>query len=256
MGGPDHVTANPEGDPLNTFRNEGGGSSYPGGTTDRSRIRRGSARPFDPGVPETLRSLYERYCDTEARELLALIPREGLRSLWGRARERAIAGEGKDAAGLRPGEPPMEALEWLRAEARDLLPLPPYESWVKAYVTGRAAFLERMGIASVPERSGPVTVAVRPVNAIWWAHLNMERRDFGWVGHIAFHMGADAAVPDGAAGAAAGAAGGAGASGSNGGFRTTDIFRGESPEEIRDSFREFTSHTLEGFLRSVHPESG
>jgi hypothetical protein len=233
---------------LNTFRNEGVGSSSQGGTADRSRIRRGSARPFDPGVPDTLRSLYERYCDTEARELLALIPREGLRSLWGRARERANAGEGRDSGRLRPGEPPMEALEWLRAEARDLLPLPPYESWVQAYVTGRTAFLERMGIASAPERSGPVTVAVRPVNAIWWAHLNMERRDFGWVGHITFHMGADAAFP--------GAEGGAGGSGRNGGFRTTDIFRGESPEEIRDSFREFTAHTLEGFLRSVHPESG
>jgi hypothetical protein len=233
---------------LNTFRNEGGGGTSQGGTADRNRIRRGSARPFDPGVPDTLRSLYERYCDTEARELLALIPREGLRRLWGRARDRANSDEGRDTGPLRPGEPPLEALEWLRAEARDLLPLPPYESWVKAYVTGRAAFLERMGIATAPERSGPVTVAVRPVNAIWWAHLNMERRDVGWVGHIAFHMGADAALP--------GAEGGAGESGRNGGVRTTDIFRGERPEEIRDSFREFTAHTLEGFLRSVSPESG
>ena len=241
MGASLRVAAKPEGDPLNTYRNDDGGGPSQGGTADRSRIRRGSARPFDPGVPDTLRSLYERYCDTEARELLALIPREGLRSLWGRARERALAGEAGDSGRMRPGEPPLEALEWLRAEARGILPLPPYESWVKAYVSGRAAFLERMGIATAPERSEPVTVAVRPVNAIWWAHLNMERRDVGWVGHIAFHMGADAGFP--------------GESGRNGGFRTTDIFRGESPEEIRDSFREFTAHTLEGFLRSVAPES-
>lgn len=225
---------------MNTFRDEGEGGSSP------ARVRKGRARPFHPGVPDTLRSLYQHYCDNEARELLGLLPREGLRALWGRARERASAPEtGRE--GSNSGELPLNALELLRAEARDLLPLPPYDVWVKAYVTARAAFLERMGIATAPERRGPVTVAVRPVNAIWWAHLNMERCDRGWVGHIAFHTGADALLPDashpeGTAGAVRG-----------GGGRTADIFRAESPEEIRERFRGFTVHTLEAFFRSVTP---
>ena len=231
-----------EGDPLNPFRDEGkGGASAP-------RVRKGRARSFHPGVPDTLRALYQRYCDNEARELLVLLPREGLRALWGRARERASAPE-EGGDGSNPGELPLDAFELLRAEARDILPLPPYDVWLKAYVTGRAAFLERMGIATAPERRGPVTVAVRPVNAIWWAHLNMEGCDRGWVGHIAFHTGADAilcdaADPEGTAGTLRG-----------GGGRTTDIFRGESPDEIRDRFRGFTTQTLEAFLRSVTPGS-
>ncbi len=225
--------------PLIPPRGPGGEEAGLQDVAGRGRIRRGGGRPFQPRVPDTLHALYERYCDTEARELLALIPREGLRSLWGRARERAQP-PGEGAEGRRPGEPPPDALDLLRAETRALLPLPPYEVWVRSYLDRRGAYLERMGIPSAPERAGPVTVAVRPVDAIWWAHLNLERREDGWVGHLAFHMGAEAER--------IGAAGGV-----RGGGRTTDIFRGESPDEIRERFREFTAYTLQAFLRSVTP---
>jgi hypothetical protein len=213
----------------------GAGGGSPGIPARRGWARREGDRRLTPTTPETLRALYSRYCETEARELLHLIPREGLRALWVRARNRARP-EGDPP--LR--EPPPEALELLWREARALLPLPPYEAWIHAYMENRAAFLARMGIASAPEREGPVTVAVCPVNAVWWAHLNLERRAGGWVGHLAFHpepVGGHLPVNHPA------------------GLRTADIFRGDSPEEIRARFREFTGHTLEAFLRSVSPQS-
>jgi hypothetical protein len=221
----------------------GGAGAAPGAAGVRGRLRRSGVRPFRPGAPQTLRSLYQRYCDTEAGELLALLPREGLRALWKRARERDAATVG-EAGDRRAGQPPPEALALLRAEARAVLPLPPYEIWMEAYLAQRAPFLERMEIASAPEAVGPVTVAVRPVNAVWWAHLNLERRELGWVGHLAFHAGADAG-PVGKP-VAPGAGGG--------GLRTVDIFRGDTPDDIRERFRELTGHTLEAFLRSVSPQ--
>jgi hypothetical protein len=187
-------------------------------------------------VPETLRALYQRYCDHEAEELLSLLPREGLRALLRKVRE-----------GERPPEDEAlstaKALEGLRAEARALLPLPPYEVWLRDYVVARVEYLDRMGISTAPERSGPVTVAVRSFGDVWWAHLNLERKEGEWRGHLSFHAETEALFlrEDGER-----------ALGSTE-IRTADIFRGRSPEEIRSRFREFTPEALDDFLRSVTP---
>jgi len=188
-------------------------------------------------VPETLRALYLRYCEHEAGELLRLLPREGLRALWRQVRESD-----------RDADTPLSAsrsLERLRAKARALLPLPPYEIWLRDYVVARVDYLERMGISTAPERSGPVTVAVRAFGDTWWAHLNLERRDGEWTGHLAFHAETEELFLR------------SNKSGGEGGgaeLRTAEIFRGGTPEEIRSRFREFPPEALEDFRRSVSPD--
>jgi hypothetical protein len=170
-----------------------------------------SRRPrSDTRTPETLRGLYERYCEVEAAELLRLLPREGLRSLW------------------RHGMADEPSVDRMREIARDVLPLPPYELWVQSYLDNRRSYLDRLGIPAAPSRPDPVTVSTRPVREDLWAHLNLSHRDGEWFGYISFH-------------------------GRGSGLRTTDIFRGEDPAEIRDRFEGFTGPTLEAFLRSVAP---
>jgi hypothetical protein len=179
-------------------------------------------------VPDTLRALYEQYCRVEARELLALLPREGRRALM---RQEAASGGRMSVDGVHKA-------------ARRLLPLPTYEIWVPSYLANRKAYLERLGIPALPAREVPVTVAIRPMASGWWAHLNLRRVEDGWLGFIAF-------LPDTGAGdsAAAPAAPGSVASGG----RTAEIFRGPDPEMMRTRFLEFGEAAMEGFLRSATP---
>jgi hypothetical protein len=170
-----------------------------------------------PPRPETLRALYDRYCHTEVRELLHLLPRAGLRTLWRRVEARA----GEDAGG-------MDSIERLERECRALLPLPPYETWLGLYLANRRPFLERMGVPAAPGRPDPVTVAVRPMGRSRWAHLNLFVRDVGWRGYVAFH-GPDPLRT----------------------HRTADIFHADDPDEIRERFAELSRSSLEAFLRSA-----
>jgi hypothetical protein len=188
------------------------------GATSSGPTRRGLVRPFRPRVPDTLRALYQRYCETEARALVELLPREGRRALL-----RFEAGEGGGEA---------LSVDTVYRAARRVLPLPPYEVWVPDYLANRAAYLERMGIPAVPDRTAPVTVDVRPVGNGWWASLNLRRLEAMWVGSIVFH-------PDPSLAKAPVA------------VRTSDIFRGPDPEALRARFREFPRPVLEGFLRSA-----
>jgi hypothetical protein len=178
-------------------------------------IRRGSpSAPFRPELPETLRALYEQYCEAEARDLMELLPREGRRALVRACQETTGA----------------LSVEAVRKMARALLPLPPYEAWVRSYLEHREAYLRRLGIPSVPAREGPVTVAIRPLRNGWWAHLNLRRVEDGWVGFVAFHREEFAGgVPP----------------------RTADIFRGPDAETLRQRFEGFGTTTMEDFLRSV-----
>lgn len=184
-------------------------------------VRRGLVRPFHPRVPGTLRALYERYCAHEARVLAEVVGPEGRRALL----------RAEHAAG---GELSIDALE--RA-GRRLLPLPPYERWLPDYLANRKAYLDRMGIPGVPDRTEPVTVAIRPVLGGWWAHLELRHEagdGGGWVGFIAFRPergGQDFPAPPS--------------------VRTADVFRGEDPEELRDRFLAFLPATMEGFFRSA-----
>lgn len=190
--------------------------------------RRGSGLPFRPSVPDTLRALYEQYCRVEARELLALLPREGRRALM--RREAASGGE--------------MSVEGLHQAARSILPLPTYEVWVPSYLANRRAYLERLGIPALPAREVPVTVAIRPMASGWWAHLNLRRVDEGWLGFIAF-------LPDTGDGDRRGASHQGGSV--HPGGRTAEIFRGPDPEVMRTRFLEFGEAAMEGFLRSATP---
>lgn len=172
-----------------------------------------------PAVPpglEGLRGLYERYCDHQSRELLRLIPRDGLRAVCRAAREKG------DGAG--------DPLARVLAHARSLLPLPPFESWMAAYLADRAPYLEVLGIRETPSRPEPVLVDVRSMGETWLAELHLFERDGRWGGFLRFTRGE-----------------------SDPGHRTADIFCGDDPAEARRRFRSFSVATLEAFLRSVLP---
>jgi hypothetical protein len=187
----------------------------------------GAARARHPWVRSStvlgdLTDLYERYCEHEARGLLALLPRAGLRSLYSRARS---AGEVEGT----PHDPIALATE----EARKLLPLPPYEVWLEAYLRDRAPFLQALGIAAVPARAEPVLVDVREMGGGWMAELHLSCRGTDWVGFLLFRKSAY--------------------SENMYGLRTADIFRGSDPDDLMHRFREFQPATLAAFLRSVTP---
>lgn len=202
----------------------------PGAEVEKGRPpaqgRRGAGLPFRPTVPDTLRALYRRYCETEVRGLVELLPREGRRNLL---RDELRRGEGEELT--------VDAL--FRA-ARRLLPLPPYEAWVPSYLASRGAYLERMGVPAVPERREPVTVDLRPVGNGWWASLNLARGEEGWRGHVCFHPDPEPPVAGEAGGGAPGRF-----------FRTAEIFRGADAEELRGRFHGLGRHALEGLLRSA-----
>lgn len=201
----------------------GGGGQSPRGR-DRP-FRSSETRPSTPPGRRGLHGLYERYCDHEARELLNLVPREGLRAIYREARSRfrgdapgTTAAGGGDSMGLM-----------VRC-ARELLPLPPYRVWLESYLADRAPYLAAMDVASAPERPEPVLVDVRSLDAGWMAGLHLSRDDHGWRGFLRFHR------PPGTES-----------------HQTADIFRGDDPDELRDRFRGFHSATLDAFLRSVLP---
>ncbi len=203
--------------------------------------RRRAPGPFRPRVPETLRTLYEQYCAHEARELVALLSREGRRALLRQELARGRSGAEPGARGDTPGDagpgdstPSVDAL--FRA-ARRVLPLPPYDRWVPLYLENRGAYLDRLEVPTVPARDLPVTVALRPLPEGWWAHLTLRKVPEGWRGGIAFHR--EPAPGGGAAPESP--------------LCTAEIFRGPDAEELRQRFLDFAPAALDGFLRSTLP---
>ncbi len=203
----------------------------PASPTDLSRSTGRRGRGLSPNHPPPsppglvgLESLYERYCDRQARELLQLIPREGLRALAQRAR-REWAPEEDPENGI--ADPLARAVRM----ARRLLPLPPYPVWIRAYVEDRAPFLEALGIEDSPVRREPVLVEVRSLPGGWTSGLHLYKREGEWRGFLQFTRGFGRGEV----------------------HRTAEIFRGGAPREIRQRFREYRPATLEAFLRSIRP---
>jgi hypothetical protein len=172
-------------------------------------------------VPESLRGLYERYCEREAMGLLSLMPRTALRDFYRRAAAWAEA-EG-DADGRDP-------LSLARRYARAVLPLPPYDAWIPLYLANRSAYLEELAVPSAPRSDDPVAVAVRNVGDGWVAALCLTSASSGWNGFIQFHRSEGIQS-----------------------CRTTDLFRSEDASEIRARFDAFDDRTLSAFLRSALP---
>jgi hypothetical protein len=196
------------------------------GTLEKSGIA--SRSTFEPGAfPDTLRGLYEQYCEHEAGELLSLVPQSDLRDFLRRASAWSpSAAEADDGGSLSHDA----ALARVRRYARSLLPLPSYEVWVRSYLKNRSAYLDRLGVAAAPKSEEPVMVAIREFGDGWYAALHLSNRNEGWSGSLHFHRTESARS-----------------------YRTADIFREEDPAEIRSRFLSFDAATLQAFLRSVLP---
>lgn len=188
------------------------------GPSDALRHGPAPAPAHSPG----LRERYEQYRAGQGRELLNVIPREGIRSLIRSLRERG-----------HPAPPVNgDTLEWLATRCAELLPLPPFEVWARDFYAARHAYEGLPGPPLAPETGDgePVTVEVRGLRhdgREWMAALALRPLGRQWVGHIRFHPSGEARV-----------------------FTTGDIFRETSPVAVRRRFRGFDDHTLGAFLRS------
>ena len=176
----------------------------------------------DPG--EVLRGRYEAYCAQQASALPGLLPRDGVRALYRSARAR-VTGEVVDPLAL------------LVEECRKLLPLPPFEPWAQDYLGNRRSYLEEMDFGVGPRKSAPVTIDLRRLRHAgqsWVAGLAVFHEPPSWRGFISFH-------PEEAEGGA----------GHSARHRTSDVFREDHSEDVRDRFRSFGEGTLQAFLRSA-----
>lgn len=175
----------------------------------------------------SLQDRYDLYRKTQGRELLNVIPREGVRTLLRHFREDG---------GPTPDSPPGEnVLEWLAERCCDVLPLPPFEVWAEEFHAARRSFSSVPGPPLAPEApdGAPVTVDVRPLlhrGQEWIAALALRADEHQWLGHIRFHAAGQARV-----------------------YTTGDVFREPSPMEVRKRFRAFDERTLSAFLRSALP---
>lgn len=189
--------------------------------------------PTAPRGPEThpatdaLRARYESYRRRQGRDLLAMIPRDGVRALL---RASHIAGE-------RTDHDVGPALAELAAYAATLLPLPPFEVWLEDFNRNRAAHL---ALTEPPLADGPtaaggdaVTVDVRTFAADgseWVGELHVRSVPQGWRGAVHFHH-------PGAARMAC----------------TGEVFREPQLATLRERFRTADGATLRAFLRSALP---
>ena len=182
-----------------------------------------------------LRKRYQQYRLGQAQAFLHLIPRDGVRPLYAKAREWAVGREQHDA------REPMAAL---LAYLLDTLPLPPFDVWLTDFEGNR--FEHTVALSRVPSSgfdAPPAEVdrrTVRHRTRRWSARLELSRDGSRWRGCIAFAAaGADTVESSRAEPQDA--------------FRTTDIFVERDPRVIRNRFREYHEETLRGFLRSVLP---
>lgn len=195
------------------------------GTPDSRRPEHTPSRSVVQEDPD-LAARYEEYCRRQAKGLVSVLPKEAIRPLYARAREWGRA-EGKEVE--------KDPLATFLLFLRELIPLPPQEVWER----DRAAHLdahvkeEFESPAAHRRASPPVTVESRGMEMDgrrWRATLNLFRKEEVWRGFIVFNpLGETSSV------------------------RTTDIFREEDPDEIRNRFLGFHNQTLQAFLRSVLP---
>jgi hypothetical protein len=166
---------------------------------------------------------YEAYRRHQTRELLSLLPPEGLRALYRAA--RSLNGDGGEVAD------PMALLDEFVTKR---LPLPPFHVWCHDVRTNPHAHLDQpwMGDA-LPDRTAPLTVAVREENmrgVRCRAELRVYHTDDGWRGHLRFNR-----------------------EGEERSWQTGDVFREADVQTIVERFHEFGWLTLEAFLRSILP---
>jgi len=173
-----------------------------------------------------LGSRFDEYCRRQAKGLVSILPKEAIRPLYARAREWGRK-TGKEVA--------KDPLATFLLFLQELLPLPPRDVWERDRAEHLDAHVkEEFDSPPAHHRSSPpVTVESRGMEMEgrrWRATLNLFRRDEAWRGFIVFNPLGEAET-----------------------VRTTDIFREEDPDEIRNRFLGFHNQTLQAFLRSVLP---
>lgn len=195
-------------------------------TTVRPDSAQDDRRRERPATPATaaLLARYRGYRLRQGRDLLNLVPRDGLRDIV-RACRPLTASAGADAS-----------LDDLAAFCADLLPLPPLSVWMADFQSNRAAHLVDEAPAEAGPRSPdgtPVAVAVRHFSHqgdAWVAQLQVWPLHERWEGAIEFHTGDGGST-----------------------FRTGPVFQEAGVASVRDRFRSFDDPTLCAFLRSSLP---
>ncbi len=165
---------------------------------------------------------YRAYRRAQASSLVRMLPREAIRPLYRRARE---------SLRVRPADDPLAVLT---RYCETLLPLPPYETWLRDLRAHPDAHLRDLEESvEAPTADAPSTVEVRALSAggrRWRASLHSFRDQGAWRGFIAFQE-----------------------EGVTRRHRTAAIFCEEDPAELRERFLSFAPATLEAFLRSSLP---
>ena len=191
----------------------------------------GGFRALDRVQATELRRRYKEYQLREAQAFLHLIPREGVRPLYGAAREWAKGLERHD---------PQEPMTALLGYVLQRLPLPPFEVWMGDLEANRYEHVVTHGLHPASGTTLPPTPverrSLRHRSRHWNARLELFKDGPRWRGFIAFQSGrrtAPSAQPES--------------------FRTANIFVEHDPDAIRDRFRDYHEETLRGFLRSVLP---
>lgn len=171
-----------------------------------------------------LRPRYEAYRRHQVRELLSLMPRDGLRPLY----RQAVRAMGHGEAEV--DDPLALVSEFVERH----LPLPPFALWCIDVLDSPEAHLEEPWMeGAAPAREAPLTLDVRTLalgSATWRTELRVWHGGGAWRGHLSF-----------------------GGEGHERSYRTGEIFRESRLGSLRDRFREFDSRTLEAFLRSAIP---
>lgn len=199
-------------------------------TADLREATRGEAEvqaapPIGEANP-TLRSRYEAYRLQQGRDLLALLPRDGVRDLL---REMHADRGSFDFCGA-------DSFEELARRCVDLLPLPPFDVWAQDFALHRAAYGGPEAPPLAPALGGEevATVAVREFRSErgeeWVASLELRDLDGRWVGALRFHR-PEADIT----------------------CRTGPILREARPENVRERFEGFDRTTLSALLRSALP---
>ena len=174
----------------------------------------------------TLRSRYEAYRLQQGRDLLALLPREGVRHLLRQMHADRGGFDFQTADGF----------EELARLCVDLLPLPPFDVWARDFSLHRAAYggPEAPPLAPALGGDAAATVAVRDFRSErgeeWVASLELSDLDGRWAGAVRFHR------PE-----------------SDSTCRTGPILRETRPEDVRERFEGFDRTTLGALLRSALP---
>jgi hypothetical protein len=200
---------------------------------------------YDPArrtgeVEDALRAEYERYLMRQSSAFLTLVPRGGVRPLYGEARSWA------KARGVHDSQNPMPSL---LAYCRAHLPLPTFEVWLQDYRACRIA--HAIDAASTPlseEDHAPKQVLTRGLDhghRRWFAGLHLFRDGRIWRGYITFREVPSAAPSEPRSYARTREP--------RRELRTADIFCETDPTDIERRFNEYRADTLRGFLRSTLP---